>query len=58
VYFGLIVDRKLVPHPSRIIERFQPELENLIRLALMLPSDGRPSSRAAEDFLDYALGEP
>lgn len=55
VYFGLIVDRKLVPHPARIIERFQPELEKLIRLALMLPTDGRPSSRSAEDFLNHAL---
>ena len=56
VYFGLIVDRKLVPHPARIIEQFQPELEKLIRLALMLPADGRPSSKSAEDFLDHALG--
>ena len=57
VYFGLIVDRKLVPDPSRIIERFQPELENLLRLALMLPSEGRPGIREAEEFLNRALGQ-
>jgi len=55
VFFGLIADRKLVPEPDRIIERFRPELENLMYLAMMLPLEGRPCSRAAESFLLRAV---
>ena len=33
----LITDRKLVPEPHEIIRRFQPEMENLLYLAMMLP---------------------
>ena len=57
VFFGLIVDRKLVPDPSRIIRRFRPELENLLHLAMMLPLQGRPCSYAAENFLARAVTE-
>lgn len=55
VFFGLIADRKLVPEPDRIIDRFKPELENLMYLAMMLPLEGRPCSRAAETFLLRAV---
>jgi diacylglycerol O-acyltransferase len=55
VFFGLIVDRKLVRHPQRIIERFHPELENLLHLALLISDEGRPCSRTAEDFLNRAM---
>jgi WS/DGAT/MGAT family acyltransferase len=55
VFIGLIADRKLVPVPDRIIERFRPELENLMYLAMMLPQEGRPCSRAAESFLLRAI---
>jgi hypothetical protein len=51
VFFGLITDRRLVPDPDRISERFRPELENLMHLALMLPSDEAPCSRMAESLL-------
>jgi diacylglycerol O-acyltransferase len=37
VQFGLITDRKLCPHPERIIERFAPEFEKLLLLTMMLP---------------------
>lgn len=35
VYFGLITDKKNVPTPDVIIERFAPELEKLMLIALM-----------------------
>lgn len=57
IFFGLIVDRKLVADPARIIQRFRPELENLMHLAMMLPLEGRPCSREAEEFLARALNE-
>lgn len=37
VQFGLITDDTLCPDPEAIIERFQPEFEQLLYLALMLP---------------------
>ncbi len=37
VQFGLITDRKLCPDPEAIIERFVPEFEKLLLLALMMP---------------------
>ena len=37
VQFGLITDQKLCPDPQAIIERFEPEFEQLLWLALMLP---------------------
>ena len=37
VQFGLITDQKLCPDPQAIIDRFEPEFERLLLLALMLP---------------------
>jgi len=37
VQFGLITDDQMCPDPEAIIERFQPEFEQLLYLALMLP---------------------
>lgn len=37
VQFGLITDRKLCPDPEAIIDRFAPEFEKLLLLALMMP---------------------
>ncbi|MDT9000559.1 wax ester/triacylglycerol synthase family O-acyltransferase [Paucibacter sp. APW11] len=37
VQFGLITDSKLCPDPEAIIERFAPEFNKLLMLALMLP---------------------
>ena len=37
VQFGLITDDAMCPDPEAIIERFQPEFEQLLYLALMLP---------------------
>lgn len=48
VFFGLITDRRLVPDPEAIIERFRPEFEKLLYLGLMLPLEGRPHSDHAE----------
>jgi diacylglycerol O-acyltransferase len=35
VHFGLISDAKLVPDPDEIIQRFRPEFEKLLYIALM-----------------------
>lgn len=40
VQFGLITDEQLCPDPERIIERFAPEFDKLLLLALMLPWGG------------------
>ena len=40
VQFGLIADQKLCPEPTRIIERFAAEFEQLLLLCMMLPWDG------------------
>ena len=37
VQFGLITDKKLCPHPQRIIDRFEPEFEKLLLMTMMLP---------------------
>jgi hypothetical protein len=37
VQFGLITDSKLCPDPEAIIQRFAPEFNKLLLLALMLP---------------------
>ena len=37
VQFGLITDAALCPDPEAIIERFAPEFEKLLLLALMMP---------------------
>jgi WS/DGAT/MGAT family acyltransferase len=41
VQFGLITDRRLCPDPQQIIERFEPEFEKLLLVALMLPWAGQ-----------------
>jgi WS/DGAT/MGAT family acyltransferase len=53
VFFGVISDRRLVPEPAGIIERFHPEFEKLLYLGLMLPLDGRPGS----DQADWLVGQ-
>jgi len=40
VQFGLITDRKLCRRPQDIIDRFEPEFEKLLLVALMLPWTG------------------
>jgi len=57
VFFGLIVDRRLIADPGRIIEKFKPELEKLMYLAMMLPQETRPCSLAAESYLVQGLAE-
>ncbi len=37
VQFGLITDQKLCPDPQAVIDRFEPEFENLMFVTLMLP---------------------
>ena len=41
VQFGLITDAKMCPDPEAIIERFAPEFEKLLWLALMAPWPGK-----------------
>ena len=40
VQFGLITDEQLCAHPQQIIDRFQPEFEKLLLVAMMLPWAG------------------
>jgi WS/DGAT/MGAT family acyltransferase len=51
VFFGVITDRKLVPEPRRIIERFKPEFEKLVYLSLMIPMGEPGAARLAEELL-------
>jgi WS/DGAT/MGAT family acyltransferase len=37
VQFGLITDKRLCPHPQKIIDRFEPEFEKLLLVTMMLP---------------------
>jgi len=53
----LIVDRRLIADPGRIIQKFKPELEKLMYLAMMLPQETRPCSLAAESYLAQVLAE-
>ncbi|MDE2504522.1 MAG: DUF1298 domain-containing protein, partial [Burkholderiales bacterium] len=41
VQFGLVTDRALCPDPQSIIDRFEPEFEQLLYLCLMLPWPGQ-----------------
>ena len=58
VFFGLITDRKLVPDPERIIERFRPEFEKLLYLGMMLPLEGRPATDIAATLVQGADEAP
>ena len=44
VQFGLITDAALCPDPQTIIDRFEPEFEQLLWLALMLPWASDPGA--------------
>ncbi len=47
VQFGLITDQQLCPEPQDIIDRFEPEFEKLLLLAMMLPWAGQESAEPA-----------
>ena len=51
VHFGLIGDAKLVPDPDDIIQRFRPEFEKLVYLALMGNWDNTMIARDAEALM-------
>ena len=42
VQFGLITDQHLCPEPQSIVDRFEPEFDKLLWLAMMLPWAGQP----------------
>ena len=42
VQFGLITDERLCPEPQQIIDRFEPQFEQLTWLTMMLPWAGEP----------------
>ena len=48
VQFGLITDRRLVPDPERIVERFASEFDKLLMLVLMEPWDRLGDPQAVE----------
>lgn len=52
VFFGLMTDRRRVPEPTAIIERFRPEFDKLLYLAMMLPLEGRPPLEHAEALVN------
>lgn len=52
VFFGVITDRRLVPEPHDIIERFRPEFDKLVYLSLMIPASLPESPELAELLLD------
>jgi hypothetical protein len=37
VQFGLITDARMCPDPDEIVQRFRPEFDQLLWLAMMLP---------------------
>jgi diacylglycerol O-acyltransferase / wax synthase len=47
VQFGIITDQKLCPEPQQIIDRFEPEFEKLLLVAMMLPWAGQEEAQAA-----------
>jgi WS/DGAT/MGAT family acyltransferase len=51
VHFGLIGDAKLVPDPDAIIQRFRPEFEKLLYLALMANWDNTIDAADAEALM-------
>jgi len=51
VFFGVITDRKRVPDPREIIQRFQPEFEKLVVLSLLIPVNEPDAPRLAEQLL-------
>jgi WS/DGAT/MGAT family acyltransferase len=57
VHFGLIGDGRLMPDPDAVINRFRPEFEKLLYLALLSPWDEPLDARRAR-ILHDALGSP
>jgi WS/DGAT/MGAT family acyltransferase len=51
VQFGLVADRRLVPQPQQIVERFRPEFEKLLYTVLMEPWDRRRDPHEVETDL-------
>jgi WS/DGAT/MGAT family acyltransferase len=54
VQFGLVADRKFVPQPQAIVDRFRPEFEKLLYTVLMEPWDARRDPAAVEADLTTA----
>lgn len=54
VQFGLITDKKLVPDPERIVDRFASEFDKLLILVLMEPWDRLSDPQAVEAGLAAA----
>lgn len=54
VEFGLITDRRLVPDPEAVIERFAGEFEKLLLIALMDPLDRPPVPEEVEAQVEHA----
>jgi len=48
VNFGVMTDKKLVPEPTRIIERFSAEFEKLVLATLLSVGDAPPDPELAE----------
>ena len=51
VHFGLIADAKLMPDPDSVIQRFRPEFEKMLYLALMARWEGDFCAEDAEALM-------
>ncbi|HVJ62261.1 MAG TPA: wax ester/triacylglycerol synthase family O-acyltransferase [Tahibacter sp.] len=57
VYFGLIVDAKLVADPEDVVQRFAREFERLLLVSLMEDWEGDLSAADAEATIRHYAGE-
>ncbi len=55
VQFGVIADRKLCPHPQRLIDAFAPEFEKLVLVVAMLPPEMLFHGELDPEQLEHAL---
>ncbi|TXK64407.1 WS/DGAT/MGAT family O-acyltransferase [Alkalisalibacterium limincola] len=51
VHFGLIGDARLVPDPEAVIQRFRPEFEKLLFVALMADWDAKVDADCADSLV-------
>ncbi len=58
VQFGLITDKRLCPHPQRIIDRFAPEFEKLVLSLCMLPWNQPVDADDAQNWLFPSMPGP
>ena len=58
VQMGVITDKRFVPDPQSIVDRFEPEFEHLLLLLLMEPWDGERETDEIEAILSGKASGP